>query len=119
MRYHYKKQHLYLKMYGKAYECNHPVYNKCTLYRIKDKGLAVIQQRYDPITKHTWWGEVDDDMIDALYLNTNFIKVFNDRASKPTNGLYPTITIRQLMWAMKMKPLPKEQWETAFDRRDI
>jgi hypothetical protein len=24
-----------------------------------------------------------------------------------------------MMWALKMKPLPKERWETAFDRRDI
>ena len=23
------------------------------------------------------------------------------------------------MWALKMKPLPRERWETVFDRRDI
>jgi len=48
MRYHYEKPDLYISMYGNTYECNHPVYDKSTLFRIGDKGLAVIQQRYDP-----------------------------------------------------------------------
>ena len=36
-----------------------------------------------------------------------------------TDGLYPTVTVRQIMWALKMKPIQKERWETVFDRRDI
>ena len=36
-----------------------------------------------------------------------------------TDGLYPTVTIRQIMWALKIKPIPKERWETVFDRSDI
>ena len=32
---------------------------------------------------------------------------------------YPTVTVRQIMWALKMKPIQKERWETVFDRRDI
>ena len=35
------------------------------------------------------------------------------------NDLYPTVTIRQIMSALKMKPLKKERWETVFDRRII
>lgn len=31
----------------------------------------------------------------------------------------PTVTIRQIMWALKMKPIKRERWETVFDRRDI
>jgi len=31
----------------------------------------------------------------------------------------PTVTVRQIMWALKMKPIKKEKWETCFDRRDI
>lgn len=34
-------------------------------------------------------------------------------------GLYPTVTVRQMMWALKMKPMPKERWETVFDRKEI
>lgn len=48
MRYHYKKPDTYSTIYGLEYACDHPVYDKCTLFRINDKGLAVIQQRYDP-----------------------------------------------------------------------
>ena len=47
MRYHYEKPSVYLSMYGEIYICEHPVYDRCTLFRIGDKGLAVIQQRFD------------------------------------------------------------------------
>lgn len=49
MRYHYKKPEIYLSMYGKVYFCDHPVYHCCTLFQIGEKGLAVIQQRFDLI----------------------------------------------------------------------
>ena len=47
-------------MYGETYICDHPVYNRCTLYQIDKKGLAVIQQRYDSETKKTWWSEINE-----------------------------------------------------------
>lgn len=107
-------------MYGRRYICNHPVYNSCTLYEIDNKGLAVIQQRYESETKSTWWSEIDSWVTDAIYLNPHFIDFFNDRAAIcDENGLYPTVTVRQIMYALKMKPLPKEKWETVFDRKDI
>ena len=72
MRYHYEKPAIYLSMYGDTYECDHPVYSKCTLYLIDKKGLAVIQQRYDPETKATTWGEIDPWITDELYLHPKF-----------------------------------------------
>ena len=39
--------------------------------------------------------------------------------SRFSGGLFPTVTVRQLMWALKMKPIAKECWETVFDRREI
>lgn len=119
MRHHYEKPTVYSTMYGHTYECDHPVYSKCTLYLIDKKGLAVIQQRYNKDTKTTWWGEIDPWLTDDLYLHPEFRNVFDDRASKCTHGLYPTISIRQLMWALRMKPIPRERWETCFDRKDI
>ena len=68
MRHHYEKPTMYRNMYGETYECDHPVYSKCALFKMGKKGLAVIQQ---------------------------------------------------MMWGMKMKPIPRERWETCFDRRDI
>lgn len=106
-------------MYGSTYICSHPVYSKCTLYKIGEKGLAVIQQRYDKSEKKTWWSEIDPWLTDDLYLHPRFKKFFDERASESNGGLYPTVTIRQIMWAMKMKPIPKERWETCFDRKDI
>lgn len=54
MRYHHEKPPIYTSMYGETYICDHPVYDSCTLYKINDKGLAVIQQRYDSETKSTY-----------------------------------------------------------------
>ena len=119
MRYHYEKPSIYLSKYGETYVCNHPGYNSCTLYSIGKKGLAVIQQRFDPDTKQTWWGEIDPWMTDDLYLHPKFKKYFDERSGESNGGLYPTVTVRQMMWALKMKPIAKERWETCFDRKDI
>lgn len=119
MRYHYEKPTVYTSMYGTLYFCDHPIYNRCTLFKIASKGLAVIQQRFDSKAKSTSWGEIDAWITDSLYLNPGFKAYFDARAGQPEMGLFPTVTIRQIMWALKMKPLPKERWETTFDRRDI
>lgn len=119
MRYHYEKPSVYSSMYGTIHICNHPVYNKCTLYKMENRGLAVIQQRYDERTKTTWWGIIDPWLTDSVYLHPKFKEYFNERSGECQNGLYPTVTIRQLMWALKMKPIPRERWETCFDRRNI
>ena len=119
MRYHFVKPKIYLSMYGERYICNHPVYDACSLFKIENKGLAVIQQRYDAETKSTCWTEIDNWLTDALYLHPKFKEFFDERAEPCTDGLYPTVTIRQIMWALKMKPLPKQRWETVVDRRDI
>ena len=119
MRYHYDKPDHYTSMYGQIYICNHPVYSRCTLYKICDDGLAVIQQRYDTRSKCTWWTEIDPWLVDTLYLHSRFKKFFDERSGECEEGLYPTVSVRQIMWALKMKPIPRERWETGFDRRSI
>lgn len=119
MRHHYEKPAIFLSIYGTAYVCNHPVYSNCTLYLIDNKGLAVIQQRYDPDTKTTWWGEIDPWLTDALYLHPKFKQFFDERSGECVDGLYLTVTIRQIMWALKIKPIKRERWETCFDRRSV
>ena len=117
MRYHYEKPEYYSNAYGSVYICNHPVYNKCTLIEIGNMGLAIIQQRYDPKTKTTYWENIDEWLINDIYLHPKFEEFFNERAGNCENGFYPTVTIRQLMWGLKMKPLKRNRWETCFDRR--
>ena len=119
MRYHYEKPNTYSSMYGKIHTCNHPVYNRSTLFKIGKKGLCVIQQRYIPETKYTYWSEIDPWLSDLLYLHPKFKEYFDKRAGECVNDIYPTITIRQIMWALKMKPIIRERWETYFDRKDI
>lgn len=119
MRYHYKKPDLYFSMYGEIYFCDHPLYDRCTLYKIADKGLAVIQQRFDPQNKTTWWEEIDPWLTDEIYLHQGFRTYFEMMSGKEMTGFYPTVTVRQIMWALKMKPLPKERWETVFDRKKL
>ena len=105
--------------YGIIYPCNHLLYNSCTLYLKDGKGIAVIQQRFNRFTKHTYWTEIDPWLVDEIYLNKNFNSYFLLRAKEPENKLYPTVTLRQIMWALRMKPLKKEKWETVFDRKEI
>lgn len=119
MRYHYEKPPIYLSRYGSTYSCDHPVYDICTLFKIGDKGLAVIQQRYNSETKQTRWGSIDPWLNDELYLHPNFKTFFDERAGVCEDGLYPTVTVRQIMWALKLKPMLRERWETCFDRKMI
>lgn len=119
MRYHFEKPTTYSSMYGVTHICKHPIYNECTLFKIGDKGLAIVQQRFDSNTKRTWWGRIDPWLNDSLYLHPGFRDFFDERSGPCMDGLYPTVTIRQIMWGLKMKPLPKERWETVFDRRCI
>ena len=108
-----------MQMYGRIYICEHPVYSRCTLFEIGFKGLGVIQQRYVPKTKMTYWGEIDPWLCNDIYLNKNFKAYFDQMAGLPENDIYPTVTIRQIMWKLKMKPLPREPWETTFDHAPI
>lgn len=119
MRYHYEKPHTYLSAYGETYFCDHPVYSDCTLYLINDKGLAVIQQRFNRMNKSTTWGRIDPWLTDIIYLHPKFKDIFDKRAGECIAGLYPTMTIRQIMWALKLKPIKRERWETCFDRKSV
>lgn len=119
MRYHFEKPDVCLGMYGRRYICDHPVYDCCTLFEIDERGLAIIQQRFDKDTKSCIWTDIDACLTDVLYLHPKFKEYFDSRAGSGINGLYPTVTIRQIMWALKMKPLPKQPWETVFDHSPI
>lgn len=119
MRYHHEKPAFYVSMYEKTHICSHSVYSRCTLYTLEDEGLAVIQQKFDENTKKTWLSEIDPWLTDIIYLYPKFIEFFEDRAGVPDSDIYPTVTVRQIMWALKMKPIPRERWETCFDRRLI
>lgn len=119
MKYHYEQKPIARSRYGETYICDHPVYSRCTLYRVRDKGLAVIQQHFDPQRKYTYWAEIDSVLVDDIYIQPAFYSFFMRLAAEEDHGLYPTVTVRQIMWALKMKPLKRERWETVFDHKPI
>ena len=104
-----------------TYSCDHQIYNNCTLYAFGARGLAVIQQQYDSRTKRTWWGAVSNKKLVDDILNHPRFEDFFDRYSgySDQKGCYPTVTIRQIMWGLRMKPLPKQRWETVFDHKPV
>ena len=119
MRYHFEKPIIYRATFGELYVCDHPLYRRCTLYLIGRKGLAVIQQRFNPNMKSTHWSEIDRNLVDEIYIQPKFKQYFDLYASEPVNELYPTVTVRQIMYGLRMKPLPRQSWETYFDRKPL
>lgn len=101
-------------MIYQTYKCDHPVYSTCTLYLHRGKGLAVIQQRFNSRLKATFWTALDKSLADDILDQENFEEYFNKKADYSSEGLYPTVTVRQVMWALHMKPLKKQPWETRW-----
>lgn len=119
MRYHTKKPDMNIKVFGEIYITNHPLYNSGTIFRIKDRGLVIIQQYFDSKTKHTYWGPLENWIANLIFVNKDFMKLFDKYASDGTYGYYATITMRHAMNWLKIKPIKKELWETVFDRTII
>lgn len=105
--------------HGQRYECDHPAYSCGTLYFENGLGLVVIQQRYNPKTKHTWWDAIDAWLVEEIYQNSRFKAFFSENARRRQHDIYPTFTVRQVMWALRMKPLARKPWETVFDRKPV
>lgn len=116
MRYHIKKPSIVIHIYGENYSCNHPIFNLATLFRIGDKGILIIEQYFDHTNKTTYWSKIEDWVANAIYLHKDFNSLFEKYSGVKKDGLYPTITVRHAMHWLKMKPIPKKTWETAFDR---
>lgn len=98
-------------------DVDYPVCNRCDiLYDPEAKvGLAVIQQRWNGRLKHTWWENVDRSIMDYIQYSPLLEDVFYQKAEEADEfGRFPVIEVRKLMWALKMKPMPKQFWETRF-----
>ena len=111
MKYHYEKPEVCINA-GEIYICDHPLYNRCTLFKNEEKGLAIVQERFNRRTKTHWWSSVDPWLAGELYFHPDFQNYFDSHAKAPDEyGLYPTVTIRKIMWALRIKPLQKQYWE--------
>ena len=100
---------------GFTYYCDHIYYNACTLYLQPDgKGLAVIQQRFNERLKYTWWDKIDLQINIDISNSELFDEYLSDNAAFPEKGIYPTVEVRKVMWALRLPPLKKRPWETRF-----
>lgn len=95
-----------------TYMCEHPLYSDCSLIRVEDKGLAIVQKRFNAKLKIFWYGAVDSWVIDEIIKHKDFESYFTKHSGECKDGIYPTVTVRQIMWALKMKPLKKSWWES-------
>lgn len=97
------------------YKCDHYLYDACTLFTNGEKGIAVIQQRFNKRSKIYWWSSVDAELISDILANPYLEQYVENYGDKPNeNGLYVTVELRKLMWALHMKRPQKEIWETHF-----
>ena len=74
-----------------------------------------MQEHFNEQSKARWWGSVDPWLAGDIYMNSDFNKFFEQHAAEANeNGLYPTVPVRKIMWALRMKPLKKEYWEESL-----
>ena len=116
MRYFTEKPVSALSTRKYTYECNHPLYSSCSLIQKDDKGLAIVQRRFNSRMKVFWYSEADSWVIDSILKHDGFESYFAKHGGECKDGLYPTVTVRQVMWALKMKPLKKAWWESQDKR---
>lgn len=102
--------------HAQFYTCDHPQYDTCTLYLLPDgRGLAAVQKKWSTRAKVTYWGHIDPPIAEDIWQNPLLQRYLEFYADLPENGLYPTVPVRRLMWALGMPPIHKEFWEKDFD----
>lgn len=115
MKYYYKPSIDAKSGAGETYICDHPLFSRATLFKSDNRGLLIVQEHYNKKTKARLWGPVVPWLSYDIYTNINFEKFFDKNATEADeNGLFPIFPIRKVMWALRMKPLQREAWESGF-----
>lgn len=113
MRYYYDVREE-KQLFSETYACSAPYYHFCTLYSDGVRGLAVIMQRFSPVSKAVSYGPVPGCLANDIYRSEGFEPYFREHAGVPKDGVYPAVTARQIMWALRIKPLKIQPWERYF-----
>lgn len=111
MKYYSKKPDICVRLFGEVVDPKHPIYKRGTLYFEHNRGLIVTQKHFNSDTKECFWSNVDDWIANDIYTCARFPEFFQMHA---TESEYPIFELRKIMWALRMKPLKKETWETYF-----
>ena len=105
MKYFYEKPKIYQDFYGHKIKMNHPIYQYGTLFEQDGKGMIFVQKRFRK--KCCYWDAIDPWLANDIYFPSYF-------AEKSREINFPIVSVRTVMWALRMKPLPKEFWEEYF-----
>ena len=111
MKYYYQKPDICVRVFGKPISLDHPVYRGGTLYSENGRGIIVTQKKFDSERKECSWEAVDSWVANDIYTSPNFTSFFLKNA---TQSDYPIFELRKVMWALRMKPLKKEEWALYF-----
>lgn len=106
MRYYYEKPETYQVTKAKTISTDDKLYSECTLYELDGRGLKVVQLRFNEKLKAFFYGPIDPWLVDDIFAQEGFGEMLSDPP-------YPTVTVRTLMWKLRMKPLRKEWWEDS------
>ena len=90
----------------------HQCYYLCTLYQKDNLGLAVVRPVFDETEKTIRFDALDDNLANDICNQPDFDEYFAEHADfQDESGCFPTVGVRKIMWALRMKPLKKEDWE--------
>ena len=90
----------------------HKCYYLCTLFEKDNRGLAVVRPIFDEVEKTITFTALEDSLANDICNQPDFDEYFAEHADyQDADGCYPTIGVRKIMWALRMKPLKKEEWE--------
>lgn len=111
MRYFYDKPDKGTPLFGKRVELNHPGYRTGTQFVVDGLGMIFVQQRIQ--CKYCYWDALDYWLANDIYMHPKFKDYVREYGTEEN---YPIVPVRKVMWALRMKPLPKEPWEEFFGR---
>ena len=118
--YHVRKSKTNFSDKAILYRCNHPMFNDCSLFKMGEFGLAVVQQRYNNRLKVSWWGPVDGWLLNDIFSEGKFNEVLSSLVGVcDEDGLYPVIEVRRLMYKLGMKPLKKLYFELPVGSQEM
>lgn len=99
-------------LHATVFKCDHPLYSACTLFKIGDFGLGVVQKRFNDTYKCCWFDTIDPWLANDIYDEPSFMEVFGKLSGPKENGFYPVIEVRKLMYKLGMKPMKIQYWES-------
>ena len=111
MKYYYQKPDICVRVFGQPISLDHPIYRGGTLYFENGIGLIVTQKKFDKERRECYWDAVDTWIANDIYTTSKFPEFFKSHATREDP---PIFELRKLMWALRMKPLKKEDWELYF-----